>query len=115
MSGLIQKSRIPRRSQSSLAPEVKEAIALAKNALRTNGPRTLFKNVKGGSRGDGPPLPGVPQGCKYFEFPVGTAHPDDPNPKGRRRLVLTVHSSGRILEIYYTENHFAKGTVVRAV
>jgi hypothetical protein len=116
VSGRIHKSRIPIRSHASLAPEVREEIANAKNALKAGPALPFFDNLPDRALADGPPLPVLSDGCRYFELQVGEAHPDDSRPRGRRRLVLEVHQpSRRILEIYYTENHYAKFTFVRII
>ena len=115
MSGFISKSRIATRSHSWLPPVAKQALIQAKNDLRNNVqvPFEVFGNNFGGP-GDGPPLPDVSQGCGYFEVQVGHAHPGDAEPAGRHRLVLEINVSSRqILEIYYTEEHYAKGSFVR--
>jgi hypothetical protein len=113
MSGFISKSRIPTRSHNWLPPAAKRALAEAKNDLRAGLNLEPFGNNFGGP-GDGPPLPKVSQGCDYFEIQVGNAHPGDQEPAGRFRLVLEVNrSTDRVLEVYYTEEHYTKGTFVR--
>lgn len=96
----------------NLPPEVKEAIAKAKNAIRNNTLRDVFGNSKGRGHGDGPPLPDPAHGCKFVEWDVGKAGPED---RGARRLVFELHSSGRILETYYTDEHYAKFSFLRIV
>lgn len=116
MSGRIHKSRIPTRIQASLAPEVREEIANAKNALKAGATLVFFQNRPDRALAGGPPLPVLSDGCRYIEFQVGEAHPDDSRPRGRRRLVFEVHQpSGRIQETYYTEDHYVKFTFVRIV
>jgi guanyl-specific ribonuclease Sa len=104
----------------TLPPEVKTTIIEVKNALRDvpdlgRVPFRVYGNQFGGPF-DGPPLPGLSAGCGYYEADVGQAHPDDPvSERGRRRLVFELDAVASIREIYYTEQHYAKGTFVRIV
>lgn len=112
MSGFISKSRIPTRSHQWLPPAAKAALAQAKNDLRNGQNLEPFGNNFGGP-GDGPPLPKVSQGCGYFEVQVGHAHPGDDQPAGRYRLVLEINlGSDEVLAVYYTQEHYTKGTFV---
>ena len=111
MSGYIHRDRIPTRSFLALPPEVREAIASAKNHGVEN--LTAYRNEYGAPL-DGPPLPKIDAGCTYREADVGQAHENDPKgQRGRRRLVFEVESRGRIRNTYYTEAHYAKGTFIR--
>ena len=120
MSGRIHIDRIDNKSYLSLPDEVRLTIIAAKNAARSDNPRTrgfadlrVYGNAFGGLE-DGPPLPRLSQGCIYREMDVGQAHPDDPKgSRGRRRLVFEVDASGKLRETYYTEHHYAKGSFVR--
>ena len=111
MSGYIHRDRIPTRSFLVLPPEVRAAIARAKN----HGVENLRQYANEfGAPEDGPPLPKIGAGCTYREADVGQAHKDDPKGRrGQRRLVFEVESRGRIRNIYYTEDHYAKGTFIR--
>jgi guanyl-specific ribonuclease Sa len=111
MSGFIHRDRIPTCSFLSLAPEVREAIINAKNRGVEN--LRQYGNEFGGPA-DGPPLPKVDAGCTYREADVGQAHEDDARGiRGQRRLVFEVESGGRIRNIYYTMEHYEKGSFVR--
>lgn len=117
MSGRIAKSQLPIRSQSSLPTDAKVALIEAKNALKAGLPMRVFGNQRGRTALEGPPLPDPSQGCAYSEIQVGQARPDDPQgEKGSKRLVLEVNTSSRqLMEIYYTEDHYAKFTFFRIV
>ena len=115
MSGKIHIDRIPKKALGSLAPEVRAAIIEVKNL----GPGALrlpeYGNAFGGPK-DGPPLPKASAGCSYRERDVGKAHPNDPKgARGKRRLVFEVHAAGKIMEIFYTEEHYEKGSFARVI
>lgn len=113
MSGYIHKGRIPVKSQNTLPPEVRFAIATAKNTLKANLPLAGFGNQRGNAPTEGSPLPKPDQACDYVEFDVGQ---DRQGQRGLRRLVFEVHRANRqIREIYYTDEHYGKGTFVRVV
>ncbi len=115
MSGRIHKSRIPIKATQSLPQEIREEIIRAKQTLFTNVRQVVFRNQSGGI-GDGPPLPGLPDGSTYIECQLGAARPGDPRPKGSYRVVFEVHTaSKRILETYYTDEHYAKFSFFRLV
>jgi hypothetical protein len=116
MSGRIAKSQIPLKRHESLPPDAKFALIEAKNTLRGGIALALFRNQQGRQPGEGPPLPRPAQGCQYVEKQVGQAHPGDLRSAGSHRLVLEVNvASGQILEVYYTEEHYAKDTFFRIV
>jgi hypothetical protein len=117
MSGLIAKSQIPVKSQASLPHDATIALIEVKNLLRAGCMLRLFANDRGNSPLEGPPLPKPSQGCVYYEKQVGQARPgDQAGEKGSRRLVLEVNTaSKKIMEVYYTEEHYSKTTFVRIV
>ena len=117
MSGRIAKSQIPLRHQAALPTDAVIALVKAKNLLKAGGTLPTFKNERGNSAHEGPPLPSPALGCVYFEKQVGQARPNDPKgQRGSRRLVLEVNeASGQILEVYFTEEHYGKFTFVRVV
>jgi hypothetical protein len=50
------------------------------------------------------------RGAKYYEADVGEARPSDPlGMRGKRRLVLLA-DSGRITEMYFSDEHFLAGS-----
>lgn len=109
MSGRIAVSQIPYRSCASLPEETKVALITAKNTLKAGGTLRRFGNTQGRTPLEGPPLPDPSQGCEYYEVQVGQARPEDPRPGGQKRLVLEVNTSSRqVLEVYYSEMHYAK-------
>ena len=117
MSGRIAKSQIPLKAQNSLPPDALIALIEAKNMLRTGGTLRPFKNERGRTNLEGPPLPDPSQGCAYLEKQVGYARPGDPlGESGSKRLVLEVNITSRqIMEIYYTQEHYGKFTFERIV
>ena len=114
MSGRIAKSQIPFRSQASLPADVKFALVEAKNLIQAGFTVDgVFGNTRGRTDLEGPPLPAPSQGCKYYEKYVGQ---DRKGKAGSKRLLFEVNTSSRqIMEIYYSGEHYAKGTVVRIV
>lgn len=117
MSGRLPISQVPARTHTSLPPDAKVALALAKNTLKAGGCLRRFGNTQGRTPVEGPPLPKPSRGCEYFEVQVGYARPGDPRgDDGRKRLVLEVDTSARqIRETYYTEEHYAKFSFWRVV
>lgn len=123
MSGRISKSQIPFLAHASLPTYARIALIEAKNKLKHGTAEELakgtlfrtFQNKQGATNLEGPPLPAPDLGCQLFEFDVGQAHEGDP--KGRRgvkRLVLEINiSSKQIMEVYLTEEHYAKTSFVR--
>ncbi len=113
MSNRIHISRISTLPLLRLPSDAKTALIEAKNKLRSGHIFPEFDN-QDDSRGGGPPLPKLSVGCVYYEVRVGTAHPDDDRPAGRKRLVLEYHDASReIREIYYTEEHYQKFSFYR--
>lgn len=111
MSGNLATSQIPWRSRRWLPPVVQEALIEAKNAIRNNHPLVEFQNNFGAGEGDGAPLPRVDQGCMYAEFDVGETRLGG---RGAHRLVLELTEPGReIRKIYFTSEHYTKGSFVR--
>src|SRR5437899_3620076 len=115
MSGRIAKSQIPTRSRLSLPPDASFALMTAKNSLRERVELDTFRNARGRTDLEGPPLPDPSQGCVYYEVQVGKANENDPlGERGSKRLVLEVNtSSWQIMEIYYTDEHYAKFSFFR--
>jgi hypothetical protein len=112
---MTAKSQIPMMSKSSLPPAAKVALDEVKNLLKQGKPLRDFDNRKDSKKGQGPPLPDPSLGCRYFEKQVGTAHVGDKRPTGTHRLVLEIDLKGReIREVYYSEEHYFKGTFFRA-
>ncbi len=106
-----QKSLIPTIRMSSLAEDVRIAITLAKNRISVNLPprAQIFQNRPA-------VLPNLDDGCQYYEFQVGAAHPGDPQPAGKRRLVIEVNEKARqVREVYFTDQHYASGSFQRIV
>lgn len=115
MSGYIHKSRIPTASRSSLPDPASRSLIQAKNTLREGVLSGRFKNYDD-SNGGGSPLPKASDGCTYREVDAGSAHPGDPQPRGQWRLVLEIHEpSWTIREVYFTPDHYLKGSFVRLV
>jgi guanyl-specific ribonuclease Sa len=105
-----QKSLIPIVHVSALANDVRIALAELKTSVRGALPRSqIFRNVPA-------VLPTPDNGCEYYEFQVGAAHSDDPEPAGKRRLVVEINNKAReIREIYFTDEHYASGSFRRVV
>lgn len=114
MSGMLARSQVPTKRQSDLPVDVRAAIVTLKNRIRTGGdssPRT-FNNRKDVTRSTGQPLPKPAQGCCYVEGDVGRGRVD----RGKRRLVAeVVESTKQIREIYFSDEHYLKGSFVRIV
>jgi guanyl-specific ribonuclease Sa len=111
MSGNLAVSQIPWRSRKWLPPVVQEGIIEAKNQIRQGANLVVFQNNFGTGVGDGAPLPRVDQGCEYYEFDVGETRLGG---RGAHRLVFEVNtSSDEIRKIYYTSEHYTKGSFVR--
>lgn len=114
MSGMVPKSQIPVASKASLPTDLQQAIIAFKNALRGGQNITTFYNNKPNERGNrhagASPLPRLANGCCYKEFDVGAGRSN----RGSRRIVAEVNEkSNQILEIYFTDEHYAKGSFVR--
>lgn len=116
MSGMISKSQIALMHRRSLPGDVLVAVISFKNDLRAGVNITAFLNGKldhRGRRHAGPsPLPRLDDGCCYYEYDVGAGRTD----RGNRRLVAEVVTSSReIRELYFTDDHYTKGSFVRLV
>lgn len=114
MSGMLAKSQVPIKRRSELPADVQAAIATLKNRLRSGGnsaPR-VFGNRKDVARSTGQPLPKLARGCCYVEGDVGHGRLD----RGKRRLVAEVtETTGQVREIYFSDEHYLKGSFVRIV
>lgn len=109
MSGMIAKSQVPFVSRSALPADVQMGIAQLKNAIRMGTARD-FQNRKDESTSTGQPLPKLDRGCKYVKGDVGRGRTD----RGERRLVAEiVESTGQIREIYFSDEHYLKGSFRR--
>lgn len=116
MSGKVAKSQIPLISVARLPEDARVAVIRLKADIRQGIFPQRFGNRNRPLEGKGSPLPRLSDGCQYFEYPVGQAHPDDERPTGSHRLVAEVDVKGRrIREIYYTTQHYAKRSFRRVV
>lgn len=107
--GKPAKSQLDTIPHAFLPPDAKLALIHYKNTLRTGRAGQRFQN-----REDQLPTPS--NGCDYFEWDVGAAHPEDDEPRGQRRLVFeVVEKSLEIREIYFTPGHYQKGTFLRVL
>lgn len=112
MSGKLSKSQIPMMSRSQLPADVQAAVIRFKNQIRSGAGLTPFGNTN--RPGMGSPLPNLAAGCAYYECRVGGAHPGDARPGGVRRLVAEVNIKPRqVLEMYFTDDHYSKGSMKR--
>ena len=85
----------------SLGADVVAAIAQAKNDFRLNRLR-LYEGRE--------LIEPHSQGAMLLEVYVGTARPNDPQgASGKRRIVLKVQS-GQISEMYFSDNHYQRGS-----
>src|SRR4051812_6496524 len=89
-------------SNDRLPPDVRVAIVGFKNDLKTARNLVVYENRDGG-------LPPSSVGQTYYEYQVGQAHPGDPQPRGKRRLVALVDAGWNILKIYFTDAHYTLG------
>jgi hypothetical protein len=89
-------------SNDRLPPDLRVAIVTFKNQLKTGRGLTPYENRDGG-------LPAAAAGQTYYEHQVGEAHPGDPRPRGKRRLVALVDVGHNILKIYFTDTHYTLG------
>ena len=114
MSGMISKSQVPTVSRSALPADVQMGIVNLKNRIRRGmgrGPRA-FDNRKDVERSTGQPLPKLGRGCQYVEGDVGRGRWD----RGKRRLVAEiVESTSQVREIYFSDEHYLKGSFVRVI
>jgi len=114
MSGMVSKSQIPTYRRTSLPSDLQLALIQFKNQLREGTQLTVFWNGKPdteGRRHPGPsPLPRLADGCVYYEYDVGRGHFH----RGNRRIVAeVVAKSGDVREVYFTDDHYTKGSFVR--
>ena len=114
MSGKVSKSQIPVIPHVQVPADAKAAIIRLKNDLKMRQFPERFKNKN--PPGMGSPLPNLANGCGYFEVQVGAAHAGDPRSAGSRRLVVEINeASCQIMEIYFTGDHYQKGTFARVI
>ena len=105
MSGMIQKSKIPVKAASIMGADMRKAFIEGKNKLKSGMALVKFKNERGLNKFDGPPLPKPDAGCIYYELKGSSP---------KKRVVIAYHaSSERVMEVYYTENHYEKHSFVR--
>jgi hypothetical protein len=123
------KLAIPVISNSRLPADVQEARILFKQRIREyfQGRATLKIFENGHHRYLAEPeddkrnrhsqvLPTAAHGQTYFEYQVGTATVPtlrDPNARGCRRLIALVDSGARVLAMYFTDEHYEVGSIVR--
>jgi hypothetical protein len=117
MSGRIAKSQIPVRHQGSLTEDARRSLIELKNCVKAGHRLEPFGNAFGSFPLQGPPLPDLSQGCRYFEFDAGQARPgDEMGIRGAKRFVIELNVKSRqIMEIYFTDEHYGKFTFVRIV
>ena len=111
MSGMLAKSQVPTRSRGGVPADVQQGIVNLKNQIRA-GRQVTFQNRKDVARNTGQPLPKLSDGCHYVESDVGQGREN----RGKRRLVAEVNTkSSQIREIYFSDEHYLKGSFVRVV
>ena len=121
MSGYVAKSQIPLKPATALPVVARQALIAAKQRVGNPAGLVVFQNNFGVGRGDGSPLPKASQGCVYYEFDVGTANPNSAPPgeapnRGSYRVILEVNEKSRqVLEAYFTDEHYQKGSCFRIV
>ena len=86
-------------SNDRLPPDVRVAIIEFKNQIRAGQGLTVYDNRDSG-------LPATAVGQTYYEYQVGQAHPGDPRPRGKRRLVALVDAGRNILKLYFSDAHY---------
>ena len=89
-------------SNERLPPDVRVAVVAFKNQLKAGGNLTPYENRDHG-------LPAAAVGQAYYEFQVGQAHPGDPRPRGKRRLVGLVDAARNLLKVYFNDEHYTLG------
>ena len=89
-------------SNDRLPPDVRVALVAFKNDLKANRNLIVYENRDGG-------LPATAAGQIYCEGRVGQAHPGDPRPAGKRRLVALLGPGRNVLRIYFTDAHYTLG------
>ncbi len=116
MSGKVARSQIPTLSRSSLPGDVRVALSQLVAAVSAGRQLQEFGNRNLRLEGVGSPLPRLANGCCYYEFQVGAAHPGDARPAGSRRLVAEVVVKARqVRAVYFSDGHYRKGTFRRIV
>ncbi|PQO29103.1 hypothetical protein C5Y96_15215 [Blastopirellula marina] len=111
MSGMIAKSQVPVIHRGQLPADVQAGIVALKNMIRSGRGET-FNNRKDVKNATGQPLPKLDQGCIYIEGDVGRGRID----RGKRRLVAEiVETTRQVREIYFSDEHYLKGSFVRVV
>jgi guanyl-specific ribonuclease Sa len=109
MSGMIAKSQVPTVLRANLPQDVQIGIIVMKNSLEN---AAIFRNRKDLARDTGRPLPKLDNGCCYVEGDVGQGRLD----RGERRLVMEiVESTLQIREIYFSDEHYLKGSFRRVI
>lgn len=125
MSGMVSKAQIPTMGRGGLPSDLNFAIIDLKNRLKLQTGVKPFWNGKphsdgqpdpNGKRYPGPsPLPRLDNGCCYYEYDVGKPG-HGMNGRGNRRIVAeVVKSTHQIREIYFTDDHYTKGTFYRII
>ena len=89
-------------SNDRLPTDARIAVVQFKNQLRAGVGLVEFENRENG-------LPAAAAGQIYYEHQVGQAHPGDPRPAGKRRLVALLDAGQNILKMYFTDTHYTKG------
>jgi guanyl-specific ribonuclease Sa len=93
-------------SNDRLPPDVRVALVQFKNQIKTGARLEPFENQEGA-------LPPPAAGQAYYEYQVGQAHPEDPRPRGKRRLVALVDAGRNVLRMYFTDAHYTLGSWVQ--
>lgn len=111
MSGMIAKSQVPTVSRGSLPADVQLGIIQLKHTLAAGNGRA-FQNRSDAANATGQPLPKLSNGCCYIESDVGMGRLD----RGKRRLVAEiVESTRQIRELYFSDEHYLKGSFRRII
>lgn len=88
-------------SNDRLPPDVRVAIVEYKNEIKRGELGRTFKNKE-------QLLPEAAVGQTYHEKYVGKAHEGDDEPAGKRRLVALLDPTGRILRMYFSDDHYTR-------
>jgi hypothetical protein len=89
--------------KETLGKDVVEAVARAREGFKNNTLDTYDGNELNDSQVD-------KRGAKFFKIDVGEARPEDAKGKrGSRRLIVKVQS-GRLTEMYLTDDHYSTGS-----
>ncbi len=89
-------------SNNLLPGDVRIAIIDFKNQVKTGMRLTPHENRE-------QRLPEAPVGTAYYEFQVGQAHPGDPEPRGKRRLVALIDPQRQIQKMFFSDQHYTQG------